>query len=102
MQKSEEKSVCLTGSETALKWFLRSVYFLRKYPHEEDIEKDMKLGSLSWAQNQIWNMITKIQFLKYRKIVWPDNLRGSNIWVISVDGMHVWICEPGHPKIFSR
>ena len=49
MQKSEDKSMRLTSSKIALKWFLRSVSFLSKYPQEEDIEKDMKLGSLSWA-----------------------------------------------------
>ena len=43
----------------------------------------------------------KIQYLKHKKITWPRDFGGDNIWVISVDGTHVWLFEPSHPKFLK-
>ena len=45
--------------------------------------------------------MNKIQFLKHKKITWEDGLGGDDIWVLTVDGTHVWIHEPDHPH-FSQ
>ena len=42
-----------------------------------------------------------IQHLKYKKITWPNDLGGDDIWILTVDGTHVWLYKPGHPK-FSQ
>ena len=43
-------------------------------------------------------MIKKIQYLKFKKISWPDDLGFSDIWIMTVDGMHVQIEESGDEK----
>jgi hypothetical protein len=42
----------------------------------------------------------KIQALKYEKITWPADNFGTDIWVLTVDGVHVRTNEPVH-SIFS-
>ena len=37
-------SMRLVGSETNFKWFLRTVYYLRKYPIEEDFERTLAVN----------------------------------------------------------
>ena len=87
----------LEGSQANLGWFLRALLYLRRYPLEEDFETLFHLSS-RYARRPIWNMIKKIQYLKFKKISWPDDLRFSNIWIMAVDGTHVRIEEPGHEK----
>jgi hypothetical protein len=43
----------------------------------------------------------KIQYLKYKKITWSDGLGGEDIWILTVNGTHVWLSEPGHEE-FSQ
>jgi DDE superfamily endonuclease len=50
---------------------------------------------------KVWNYVARLQAMKAEKIVWPDNLNEEDIWVLSVDGTHCWIKEPGHPE-FSQ
>ena len=52
--------------------------------------------SRKWARNKIWLYAKKIQALKQEKIIWPE-FEESDIWVLSVDGVHCWIEEPEHP-----
>jgi hypothetical protein len=80
---------------------LRALYHLRKYPLEADFAKELKVSSEHYAQDQIWEMITRIQYLKFVKITWPDDLGGGDIWAITVDGTHVWLKEPTHAE-FSQ
>jgi hypothetical protein len=93
-------SMRLVGSETNFKWFLRTVYYLRKYPIEEDFERTLAIN-IGWARTNIWRVMQKIQYLKYKKITWSDGLGGEDIWILTVDGTHVWLCEPGHAE-FSQ
>ena len=58
------KIMLLTGSHTNFKWFLRAIYYLRKYPLETDFAKDLKVSSEHYARDRIWEMITRIQFYK--------------------------------------
>ena len=48
------------------------------------------------SRNLIWEMLRKIRALKAKKITWPDELGNDDIWIMSVDGTHCWIAEPGH------
>ena len=93
-------SMRLVGSETNFKWFLRTVYYLRKYPIEEDFERTLAIN-IGWARTNIWRVMQKIQYLKCKKITWSDGLGGEDIWILTVDGTHVWLCEPGHAE-FSQ
>lgn len=87
----------LKGSRINLQWFLRTIYYLRKYPTEDDIDRVLKLNK-GWARTKIWDVIEKIQYLKFKKITWPDDLGGDDIWILTIDGTHVWLYEPGHPE----
>ena len=90
----------LKGKEINLRWFLRTVYFMRKYPTGDNLERQLTRNE-SWSRKKIWSVMKKIQFLKHKKITWEDGLGGDDIWVLTVDGTHVWIYEPGHP-LFSQ
>jgi hypothetical protein len=94
------RSMRLVGSETNFNWFLRTIYYLRKYPIEEDFERTLAVN-IGWARKNIWRLMQKIQYLKYKKITWPDGLGGEDIWILTVDGTHVWLSEPGHEE-FSQ
>jgi len=93
-------SMRLEGSEKNLVWFLRSVYYLRKYPTQDDLERELAVNK-GWASTKIWKVMVKIQYLKHKKVAWPDDLGGEDVWILTVDGTHVWIYEPGHP-LFSQ
>ena len=99
LQKTEGE-MCLKGSEIHLKWFLRTVFYLRKYPTEDDFERELNLNK-GWGSTKIWETMKKIQHLKHKKVVWPDELGADEVWVLTVDGTHVWVYEPGHPE-FSQ
>jgi len=94
------RSMRLKGSKNNLKWFLRTIYYLRKYPTENDIERQLTVNK-GWASTNIWVIIEKIQYLKFKKITWPDDLGGEDIWIVTVDGTHIWLYEPDHP-LFSQ
>jgi hypothetical protein len=94
------RSMRLKGSKNNLKWFLRTIYYLRKYPTENDIERQLTVNK-GWASTNIWEVIEKIQYLKFNKITWPDDLSGEDTWIVTVDGTHIWLYEPDHP-LFSQ
>lgn len=88
------------GEDNTLKWFLISFYFLKKYPTEKDREYIFKVSE-KYSRTMIWKMVENIRALKEIKITWPDDLASDDIWIMSVDGTHCWIAEPGHPE-FSQ
>ena len=90
----------LKASKINFKWFLRTVLYLRKYPTEDDFERNLNIN-IHHGRDKIWDMVRRIQLLQFIKITWPDDLGGNNIWIMSVDGTHCWIAEPGHPN-FSQ
>jgi hypothetical protein len=88
----------LVGSETNFKWFLRTVYYLRKYPIEEDFERTLAIN-IGWARTNIWRVMQKIQYLKYKKITWARRRRYMDLgsrWHTRVV-VRAWSC-----RIFSR
>jgi hypothetical protein len=54
-----------------------------------------------WASTNIWEVIEKIQYLKFKKITWPNDLGGEDIWIVTVNGTHIWLYRPDHPS-FSQ
>ena len=90
----------MEGSRANLTWLLRSMIYLKKYPLEGDFETIFHL-SPRYARGQIWETIEKIQYLKFQKVTWSDDYASADIWIMTVDGTHVWIEEPGH-AIYSQ
>ena len=100
LQRITDVNMRLEGSKRNLNWFLRTIFYLRKYLTEDDIERELNVNK-DYARQKIWDVMKKIQYLKHKKITWPRDFGGDNIWVISVDGTHVWLFEPSHPE-FSQ
>ena len=100
LQEVNNEFIQLEGSTANLKWFLRTILYLRRYPIEDDFETIFHLSS-RYVRGPIWKMIEKIQALKMKKIIWPDDLSFGDIWVMTVDGTHVWIEEPAH-EVYSQ
>ena len=92
--------VKLVGDDTSLKWFLISFHFLRKYPTEKDRSLIFNVSE-RYSRDLIWTMLRRVQALKAKKITWPDDLGGSDSWIMTVDGTHCWIAEPKH-KTWSQ
>ena len=88
--------VKIAGNYTSLKWLLISFHFLRKYPTEKDREYIFNVSERH-SRTKIWDTLRRIQALKAKKITWPNDVGGDDIWIMSVDGTHCWIAEPGHP-----
>mgnify|MGYP003316197501 CR=1 FL=1 len=93
------RSMCLEGSVPNFNWLLRSMMYLWKYPLEDEFETYFHLTAW-YSRSHIWEVIEKIQHLKFQKVNWPDDFAFADIWVMSVDGTHVWIEEPSH-EIYS-
>jgi hypothetical protein len=87
-------------SDKTLLFFLAAVYMLKKYPTEDDLESTLDY-SPRYISRKVWEYVEKIQLLKSEVICWPDDLSKDDIFVITVDGTHIWIKEPGHPE-FSQ
>jgi hypothetical protein len=92
LQNSEIEEVRMEGSDAAVKFLLIALNFLRKYPHEDDLEARFDYSS-GWLRKKIWEVVEKIKSLKHEKIVWPDNFEEDEMWVVTVDGIHCWIQE---------
>lgn len=107
LQKTALQSMRLDGSQENLRWLLRSMMYLRKYILEDDFEAIFKM-SARYGRQKIWDTIEKIQYLKWKKITWQDDCALEDIWVMTVDGTHMWIQEPKHetyskdPEYFSH
>ena len=67
----------LTGNQTNLIWFLKGLYFLRKYPKESSIASILGL-SIRWGRDPLWSIVKRIQAMKAVKIVWPEDF-GTDI-----------------------
>jgi hypothetical protein len=108
MQRTKVDDARIAGSPKDLKSCLMSLHFLRKYPTESDMESLFDY-SPKYVSGLVWKFVTKICALKEEVIRFPqpDEMK-NDIWIMSVDGTHVWIQEPTHdelsqdPKYFSK
>ena len=54
--------------------------------------------SPKWGRIKVWLYVDKIRALKAKKIIWPEDNFGDDMWIMTVDGTHCWIEEPQHPE----
>ena len=77
--------------------FLYALNFLRVYPTE--IQRENRWHHCAnCLRPRCWQMIEKIASHKQWKITWPDDNFGTDIWAMSVDGVHFRTEEPSHPE----
>lgn len=101
MQKTNLEQVNFKAGERSLKFFLISLYFLRHYPNYNELEStfDLNQGHLA---SKIWIWISRFKAMKEEAVIFPDVEEiGDEIWIMTVDGTHVWIKEPSHVE-FSQ
>ena len=77
--------------------FLMAMHHLKRYPTDLEREPIFNVDCMR-GRNRVWFFVEKIRQLKWEKIVWPADDFGSDLWVMSVDGVHFWIREPQHPE----
>ena len=77
--------------------FLMAMHHLKRYPTDLEREPIFDIDCMQ-GRDRVWFYVEKIRQLKWEKIVWPADDFGSDLWVISVDGVHFWIREPQHPE----
>ena len=70
LQRITDVNMRLEGSKRNLKWFLRTIFYLQKYPTEDNIERELNINK-DHARQKIWDVMKKIQYLKHKKITWP-------------------------------
>lgn len=76
--------------------FLYALNFLRIYPTETQ-QTNRWHKSRNFLRPRLWYMVGKIAAQKQWKITWPDDNFGTDIWAMSVDGVHFRTEEPSHP-----
>ncbi|CAJ1956085.1 unnamed protein product [Cylindrotheca closterium] len=107
MQITNIAGAKIKGGILDLKYFLIGLYYLRKYPTEEELTSQFDYSNY-WVREKAWGTIEKIQLLKHQVIVWEDDYQQGKRWVMTVDGIHCWINEPSHkewsqdPKYYSH
>ena len=80
-----------------LQYFLIALYFLRLYPTRGELEQRFDV-SKGYLAKKCWEWVARIAALKEEVITFSNP---DDIWIMTVDGTHVWIQEPNHP-VFSQ
>eukprot|EP00980_Cylindrotheca_fusiformis_P015196 scaffold4205_cov48-Cylindrotheca_fusiformis.AAC.2 len=85
LQKTVVEEARIQGDNNQLRFFLMGLYYLRKYPTEDDLASRFNYSNF-WAREKVWGTAKRIRALKAEKIVWDND--GIGPWYISVDGTH--------------
>jgi hypothetical protein len=80
-----------------LQYYLVALYFLRLYPTRGELEQRFDI-SKGYIAKKCWEWVARIAALKEEVITFCNT---DDIWIMTVDGTHVWIQEPNHP-VFSQ
>lgn len=114
--KNKKFRLIVTNPTVSLMWFLIAIHFLKKYPTGTD-EAGRFQTSDRTARDKKWSIIEKIQYLKHKKIRWPKEWEKNPeradfgdipVFLVSVDGIHCEIQEPGtgrwskNPEYYSH
>jgi hypothetical protein len=94
LQTTKLKKARLDQNKVRIEEMLKALHFLKRYPKECQREADYdrsKKVLRDWA----WYYIQKISHLMKEQVIFPNNC--PDIWIMSVDGMHVRYAEPTHP-----
>jgi hypothetical protein len=75
-----------------------ALHFLYRYPTETERESTWQKCA-NTVRSACWHYVDKIRNLKYMKIVWPKKFLQSDVWVMTVDGTHLVILEPGDSDV---
>jgi hypothetical protein len=78
------------------RYFLMALHHLKRYPTEDEREAVWDVSAKTGRQ-WVRFFLSRLQALKIAKVVWPEDWGNDDVWVITVDGTHVWIEEPIHP-----
>ena len=97
LQRTDIPEARVPPEDARLDRFLMAMHHLKRYPTELEREPIFDIDPCQ-GRDWVWYFLEKVQALKAEKIYWPDDDFGSDIWVITVDGTHVWISEPLHPE----
>jgi len=95
LQRTDVAEARLPPGDAKLDRFLMAMHHLKRYPTELEREPIFDIDLME-GRDWVWYFLEKVQALKAEKICWPDDF-GGDIWVITVDGTHCWVSEPGHP-----
>lgn len=88
-------------SITGLRELFRALFFLRHYGTVEVIAGFFNVSFKLAKGDVLWHWVYNIQSLKERKIKWIDRWSDPNseIYTVTVDGVHFTINEPKHPTM---
>lgn len=84
--------------EKELKLFLHALFFLKKYPTENDSSGRFEFSDRTGRDTK-WYYVRKLQALQELKITWPGDWTAAGdipVFLVSVDGVHCRIYEPQH------
>ena len=81
-------------------FYLEALNFLYRYSRESERESAFD-RSPKTLRKWCWFYLERIQALKASKIVFPTRFKDSDIWIMTVDGVHCHIREPSHP-VYSQ
>ena len=94
LQKTDVVEARVPPQDRNVKHFLMAMHHLKRYPTELEREAMLDISRM-WGRDWCWYFIEKVQALKARKIVWPD--QWDDVWAMTVDGQHCWVHEQLHP-----
>jgi hypothetical protein len=98
MAPNLEDRLVVTDPDKDLRHFLHGIFFLRKYPTESDGSPRFDMSDRT-ARDSKWALVKKLQALKDKKIVWPEEWTAEGdipVFLVSVDGIHCRVFEPSH------
>lgn len=96
LQTTAVESARIKPEEVKLEHYLMALHHLKRYPTDLEREPIFDIDEMK-GRNLVWFCAEKIRQLKWEKIVWPGDNFGTDLWVLTVDGVHFWIEEPEHP-----
>ena len=89
MAPNLEDRLVVTDPDKDLRHFLHGIFFLRKYPTESDGSPRFDMSDRT-ARDSKWALVKKLQALKDKKIVWPEEWTAEGdipVFLVSVDGI---------------
>lgn len=96
LQTSDNPNILVPKSKAIPKYFLMCLHHLKRYPTEGEREGPWDIGFKAGSE-WVKYFIERLQALKFEKIVFPNDF-GDTVWILTVDGTHVWVEEPKHPE----
>ena len=76
-----------------------SLHFLYQYPTETERECSWNKCA-NTIRDACWFYVGKKRALKATKIIWPERFEfADDIWVMTVDGTHLVMLEPGDSDV---